>query len=412
MHSNKYLLVIGGPTASGKTDLAITMARKYTTEIVSADSRQFFREMTIGTAPPSPEQLSSVPHHFIGHRSVHQPYSVGAYERDAWPILQRLFERHDVVILTGGSGLYIQAVCQGLDAFPPIAPEVQQSVQRDYETYGLPFLQEELAREDPDYFLEVDRRNPHRLMRALAVIRQSGQPFSSFRQKKRAIRPFHPIYVALQHERQTLYERINQRVEQMIAQGLEAEARALYPLRHLTALQTVGYQEWFDHFDHRISRQETIDRIKQHTRNFAKRQLTWMRREGFWKHFTPQECPDMLDKYVGWARQKSVQWVWDKATGILQIRSGRAVLASLRLTFTGPSRRPTLQLTDFYRTESDPQAGAWIIHEAVRRGEGQRVLAISSIENEPLFREAGFVNDWQDASASAPHLLFRKIESG
>lgn len=360
MDGKKHLLVVGGPTASGKTSLAIRLARKYTTEILSADSRQFFREMTIGTAPPSTAELAAAPHHFIGHRSVTEPYSVGAYERDALARLEALYNEHNLAILCGGSGLYIQAVCQGLDAFPEIPEEVRTSVEQDLNTKGIEALQQELAVRDPDYHRKVDLANPHRLIRAISVIRHSGKPFSFFRKENQPPRPFIPIYLALQHDRQALYDRIESRVDQMVAAGLEEEARRLYPLRHHVALQTVGYQEWFDHFEGKSSREEAIDLIKQHTRNYAKRQLTWMRRDGFWKHFRPEETDTLLPQYLERAIPDSWQWTYDKSSGKLTLRSQGEELAGCYLR----SRKKEWYTSDF----SGPAfAKKWVEHEAASR---------------------------------------------
>jgi len=362
MDGKKHLLVIGGPTASGKTSLAIRLARKYTTEILSADSRQFFREMTIGTAPPSPRELAAAPHHFIGHRSVAERYSVGAYERDALDLLDQVFTANDMAILCGGSGLYIQAVCQGLDAFPEVPDKVRHAVEQDLRKHGLAALQDELSKKDPVYHREVDLANPHRLIRAISVIRHSGQPFSFFRKENQPARPFTPLYLALQHDRQDLYNRIETRVDQMVAAGLEEEARRLYPMRHYVALQTVGYQEWFDHFEGKTSREEAIQLIKQHTRNYAKRQLTWMRRDGFWKHFHPNEIDTLLPQYLERAIPESWQWSFDKNNSILRLSAEDKPLAECQLRF----RKKELIASGF----SGPAfAKKWVMHEASHRAE-------------------------------------------
>lgn len=285
----RFLLVVGGATASGKTGFAIRLAQHFQTEILSADSRQFYQEMSIGTAKPGPAELALVPHHFIGHLSIQTPYSVGDYARDALACLDELFQHHPILVLTGGSGLFIKAVCEGLDEFPDVPVNVWEQLQKDYEHKGLAFLQQELANTDPIYHREVDLQNPHRLLRALSVIRASGQSFSSFRQQSAAPRDFHPMYLQMDWPREQLYERINQRVDHMLQQGLVEEARSLYPHRHLKALQTVGYQELFDHFSGLISLDEAIELIKRNSRRYAKRQMTWFRRDGFWRSFQPQE---------------------------------------------------------------------------------------------------------------------------
>jgi tRNA dimethylallyltransferase len=290
----KYLIVVGGPTASGKTEFSIQLARHFNTHILSCDSRQFYREMNIGTAKPTESELSQAPHHFIGHLSIDQEYSVGDYERDALALLEKLFAEHRFVILSGGSGLFIKAVCEGLDEFPEVPTSIKDQLQEDYKKHGLVYLQEELARTDPSYYETVDRQNPHRLLRALGVIRASGQAFSSFRRQDRAPRPFQPIYLQMDWPREELYQRINQRVDQMLEAGLPAEARGLFHLQHLNALQTVGYQEFFDFFKEKITLEEAIELVKRNSRRYAKRQMTWFRRDGFWQPFTPAEIDTAL----------------------------------------------------------------------------------------------------------------------
>lgn len=285
----KYLIVVGGPTGSGKTAMAIRLAQYFHTEILSADSRQFFQEMSIGTAKASQEELQTVPHHFINSLSVEQAYSVGDFERDALVLLYRLYLEHQVVILAGGSSLYIKALCEGLDEFPVVPDSVRNEVEQLYKNEGIAALQQELAQVDPHYFEQVDQANPQRLIRAISVYRASGHSFSSFRTQQAEPRFFKPIYLWLELPREDLYQRINQRVDQMFSVGLEAEARSLYPLRHLNALQTVGYQELFDYFAGDINREEAIELIKRNSRRYAKRQGTWMRRDGFWKTFSPDQ---------------------------------------------------------------------------------------------------------------------------
>ncbi len=302
MPQQKYLIVIGGPTAAGKTALAIRLARRYRTEILSADSRQFFRELNIGVARPDPEELAAAPHHFIAHRSIEASYSVGDYERDALAAIHRLFQQYDLLFLVGGSGLYLKAVCEGLDVFPEVPGSVRDAVQEKYEAEGLAALQAELQDCDPDYYEEVDRQNPARLMRALGVCRVSGRPFSSFRNRQPAPRSFVPVYLQVRLPRPVLYDRINRRVDAMLAAGLEAEARRLHPRRGLTALETVGYQELFDHFEGRYSREDAVRLIKRNTRRYAKRQLTWLRRDGHWKSVAPGEA-EVAASYVDWRRR-------------------------------------------------------------------------------------------------------------
>lgn len=276
------LLVIGGPTASGKTKLAIKLAQKFDTSIVSADSRQFYKEMNIGTAKPTLEERQQAEHYLVDHLSIHDHYTVGDYEKEVLDLLAHLFEKKKKVILSGGSGLFIKAVCEGLDQFPDVAPTIREELNDAFKTKGIEFLQTELKNTDPEYYKIVDLQNPVRLIRALEVYRASGKPFSSFRNQKPKDRFFQSHCFYLNPERALLYEKINQRVDQMLSQGLEAEAKALYPYKHLNALQTVGYQEWFDHFDGSIDRNTAIELIKRNSRRYAKRQMTWLRNQQNW----------------------------------------------------------------------------------------------------------------------------------
>lgn len=252
--------------------------------------------MSIGTAKPSEEERATAPHHFIDNLSIETPYSVGDYERDALILLDELYQKQEVVVLTGGSGLYQKALCEGLDEFPEVPADVRAKVVQLYETSGIEALQSVLQECDPDYFAQVDRNNQQRLIRAISVFRASGQPFSSFRKAQKADRPFTAVYLYLNPDRNELYERINQRVTLMVEAGLVEEARRLYPKRHLDALQTVGYQELFDYFDQKTTLEEALDLIRQHTRNYAKRQNTWARRDGFWKYVRPDEMETALEE--------------------------------------------------------------------------------------------------------------------
>lgn len=294
MQAKKYLIVIGGPTASGKTAFAVQLAQHFQTEIISCDSRQFFKEMNIGTAKPTPEEMQNIPHHFIDSHSIFETYSVGDFEREALTLLKKLYEKHERVVAVGGSGLYIKALCEGLDEFPEVPESVREAVRDFYEKNGLEALQQAVAEADPAYFAMVDQQNPHRLLRALEVYRASGQPFSNFRKENAHQRFFTPIYIQMDGSREDLYDRINRRVDQMIEKGLLDEVKSLYPHKDLLALQTVGYQELFDYLDGNLSLSDAIDKIKQHTRNFAKRQLTWYRRDGFWTKFQPHELQQAI----------------------------------------------------------------------------------------------------------------------
>lgn len=298
MQRQKHLIVIGGATATGKTATAIEVARHFGAEIISADSRQFYREMSIGTAKPSAKELASVPHHFIDSLSVTKDFTVGDFETQALLLLTERFQKSDVAVLVGGSGLFIRALCDGLDEFPDVPKEVVKAVEEKLANHGIGSLQEELLQLDPTYFRQVDVQNPHRLIRALSVCRSSGKPFSSFRTRSKKQRFFTPIYVLLEMERSILYERINQRVDEMLRNGLEEEARALYPLRHLNSLQTVGYQELFDYFDGKCSMEEAVDRIKQNSRRYAKRQSTWFRKDDHWISFDPNEKAKIISYLI------------------------------------------------------------------------------------------------------------------
>lgn len=276
--SPKTLIAVVGPTAIGKTRLAIALAKQFKTEIVSADSRQFFKEMSIGTAVPSSEELKTVPHHFIQHLSVHENFSVGDFERAALNKLDTLFKNHDIAILVGGSGLYVDAVVKGMDTFPDVEPRIRQELNSVLETHGLEALQQELLQKDPEYYARVDLNNPHRVIRALEICRGTKQPYSSFLGIQKADRRFNTLYVGLTAPREVIYQRIEQRVDLMMQVGLLEEAKSLYPLRQLNALQTVGYRELFSHFEGTYNLEEAIAEIKKNTRRFAKRQLTWLRK--------------------------------------------------------------------------------------------------------------------------------------
>ena len=276
MDSQPLLIVVGGPTASGKTRLAIDLARALGTEILSADSRQFYTEMCIGNARPTPDELAAVPHHFVADRSVSRPLNAGGFAEEALARLHELHARHRAVVLVGGSGLYIRAVTEGLDDFPTVTTLALERVARLAATEGLPGLQRELARLDPAYFEQVDRQNPRRLERALRVCYTAGRPYSDFLGRPQP-RPFRTVTLRPAVERAELYGRIEERVDRMLAEGLEEEARALDLLRPMPVLQTVGYQEWWPHFAGDYGRERAVGLIKRNSRRYAKRQLTWFR---------------------------------------------------------------------------------------------------------------------------------------
>ncbi|MGY5850430.1 tRNA (adenosine(37)-N6)-dimethylallyltransferase MiaA [Salegentibacter sp. F14] len=287
-----YLITVAGPTAIGKTALAIKLARHFNTEIISADSRQFFKEMSIGTAVPSKEELSAATHHFIQNISVEDYYSVGDFEREVIQKLEELFKKHQHVIMVGGSGLYVKAILEGLDDFPAVDPDIRQKLNTIYETKGIEPLQQQLEDLDPEYFKIADIQNPHRLIRALEICIGSGQTYSSFLNRKKPERNFKTINIGLEAEREIIYDRINRRVDLMMDEGLLEEAEALFPKRRQNALNTVGYKELFNYFKGIYSLETAVAEIKKNTRRFAKRQLTWFRKQDqihWFDYNTPSE---------------------------------------------------------------------------------------------------------------------------
>jgi tRNA dimethylallyltransferase len=287
------LVCIVGPTAIGKTNVAIALAQQFTTEIVSADSRQFFKEMSIGTAKPSPEELAAAPQHFINSHNITEPFSVGDFEKAGLLLLEKLYKKHPIVFLVGGSGLYVQAITQGFDNLPKAPPELRAELNTQLTEEGIEQLQKRLEALDPTYFAEVDIRNPQRLIRALEVCISTGQPFSSYRSHAANERPFEVLTIGLNTERSQLYTQINKRVDHMMGLGLLAEVETLLPYRDLNALKTVGYQELFDFFDGTKSLDKAVEEIKQNTRHFAKRQLTWFRKNTETHWFEPQQIAEI-----------------------------------------------------------------------------------------------------------------------
>ncbi len=295
--SIKRLLVIVGPTGCGKTDLSIRLAEHYGAPILSTDSRQFYRGLAIGTAQPTAEQLQRAEHHFIADREVTDELNCGRYEVEALARIETLFHRHDTLIAVGGSGLYVKALCDGMDNLPSADPALRERLTRRLETEGLGALCAELERLDPHYYAEVDRNNPARIQRALEVCLQTGLPYSSLRTGARRERPFRIIRIGVELPRTELYERIDRRVEQMMAEGLEEEARRVLPCRTLNALQTVGYKELFAYFDGSVSREEAVALIQRNSRRYAKRQLTWFRRDPQVRWFRPDADAEII-KYA------------------------------------------------------------------------------------------------------------------
>ena len=291
----KHLIVVVGPTAVGKTALSVQLAKNFGTEVLSADSRQFYREMEIGTAKPTPDEMDGVPHHFVDCRSIHEPYDVGQFEKEALEKLEQLYQHLDLVIMTGGSGLFVDAVCRGFDELPKPGSEVRAAVTELYEQQGLSALQRELQLSDPEYYAIVDRQNPQRLMRALEVCRATGLKFSDLRKGAKADRPFEVVKVGLNTERDILYERIDHRMDLMVEAGLFEEAERLAPYKTLNALQTVGYREIYGFLDGEYDRDEAIRLLKRNSRRYAKRQLTWFKRDQQTAWFLPNQIAEIIN---------------------------------------------------------------------------------------------------------------------
>ena len=294
MSGRKRLIVIVGATGSGKTDLSIAVAEHFAAPIISTDSRQFYRGMAIGTAQPSREQMARVEHHLVDCLDVTEDFNCGAYERVALERLAELFQKHDIVVAVGGSGLYIKALCEGMDDLPDAEPALREELLRRLETEGLESLVEQLRELDEVYYNEVDKCNPQRVLRAVEVCLTTGQPYSSLRKGGSKQRDFEIVKVGIDYPREELYERINLRVDIMMEAGLEAEARAMLPQRHLNALQTVGFSELFDYFDGTITKEEAVELIKRNSRRYAKRQMTWFRRDKEIQWFTKPKADEVI----------------------------------------------------------------------------------------------------------------------
>lgn len=299
----KWLIALHGPTASGKTSLAIRLATHFNTHIISADSRQFFSELSIGVARPSDEELARATHHFIGFISIADNYSAGAFERDSMELLEDLFTRHDFVIVAGGSGLYLKALLYGFDNLPA-DPEVRSHLIQLHSEHGIEALQRELESSDPNYYKQVDTQNAHRLIRALEVCRITGQPYSMYTKGETKARSFEAIQVGLNSPREWLCARINQRVLNMMNEGLEDEVRSVLHHKDKNAFNTVGYKEWLDYFDGRISREKVQELIQQHTRQFAKRQLTWYKKQPDITWFDAQQEDQLLEEVLFHIQEK------------------------------------------------------------------------------------------------------------
>ena len=289
MKSNKRIIFIVGPTAIGKTKVSIELAKSLKTEIISCDSRQVYKELKIGSAPPSKKQLSLVRHHFINKLSVTEDYNAGKFEIDAMQIIEKLHKTHDTIIAVGGSGLYIDSICKGFDKFPNISIKTRQEVTSEYNSKGLDWLQKKVKTIEPDLYSNYDIKNPQRLLRVVEVFRETGRKFSSFTSNKPKKRPFEIIKIGLNIERDTLYNRINKRVELMMKEGLLEEVNSLKKFKDNNALRTVGYKEIFEFLNNKCTLQEAVENIKQNTRRFAKRQLTWFRKDKDIQWFNPDQ---------------------------------------------------------------------------------------------------------------------------
>lgn len=295
--TRKYLIVVAGPTASGKTKVAIEIAKHFGTIVLSADSRQCFKEIPIGTAQPSLEEMDGVPHHFIGSHSVHDTMNAGIYEHWALELLNTNFQQHDVAVLCGGTGLYIDALCNGIDEMPSTDATIMAAINEAYRQNGLQWLQETVAKEDPEFWAVAEQQNPSRLLRALAFLKSTGQSITKFRTKTQAQRNFTPIYLALQLDRTLLYQGINNRVDNMIKYGLLEEVAQQYPNKHLKNLATVGYAEFYTFGYWPLNKEDkaqAIEKVKQHSRNYAKRQITWFNKANKYTYFEPHQTDAMI----------------------------------------------------------------------------------------------------------------------
>ena len=289
---SKFLISIVGPTAIGKTELSLKLATYFKTEIISADSRQFFKEIPIGTASPSALELKKIPHNFIHHKSITENYNVGKFEKDAIKRIETLYKKYSILILVGGSGLYINSILKGLDIFPDVNPKVRESLNLELKIKGIKNLRKELKLVDPLTYSRTDLNNSHRIIRALEVFRESGYPYSTYLNKQKLVRDFNIINIGLEADRAVIYDRINHRVDQMLKNGLEEEARLVYKYKGVNALNTVGYKEMFEYFEGKLTLENTVEEIKKNSRRFAKKQLTWFKKQeniNWFNYLTPFE---------------------------------------------------------------------------------------------------------------------------
>lgn len=292
----KTCIVVAGPTAVGKTSLAIEIARHFHTEIISADSRQCFKELRIGVARPSGQELHQVKHYFIASHSIHDVMNAAIFEQYALQVAAEIFLQHDVVVMTGGTGLYLKAFCEGMDDMPPVSPEIRQSINLQYEQQGLSWLQQQVQEQDPLYYATGEILNPQRLIRALEVKQATGKSIRTWQEGKKATRDFNIIKIGLQLPKEALHSNIDFRTDNMIKEGLVGEVKSLAPWQHLNALQTVGYSEIFDFLDNKISLEEAIVEIKKHTRQYAKRQMTWFQKDTAIKWFSPSQKDKIITR--------------------------------------------------------------------------------------------------------------------
>lgn len=297
MSDNKFLIAVVGPTGVGKTAVAISVAKTFNTEIISADSRQIYKELEIGTAKPTQQELQEVHHHFINSHSIQDDYDAARFGNDALLVINRLFEKYDHLILCGGSGLYIKALLEGFDDIPEVSDKIRDQLIEEFENKGLLWLQNKMRELDPEHFQHIDQKNPVRLMRALEVKMTTGKSISSFQKAQKKNHPFKVIKVGLELDRATLYQRIDERMDRMIEVGLFEEAKSFYPMKHLNALQTVGYREIFDYLDGQYNYEEAVRLLKRNSRRYAKRQLTWFKRDEEMRWFSPDKV-DLIVKYI------------------------------------------------------------------------------------------------------------------
>jgi len=293
----KTLIIITGPTGIGKTATGIALAGHLKTEIISADSRQIFKELTIGTAVPSKSELRAIKHYFIHSHSIHENYNASKFETEVMDLLNKLYKKYNEVVMVGGSMLYIDAICKGIDSMPDADPEIRDSLKNQLKIDGIESLRLQLKKLDPEYYQKIDLKNPARIIHALEICLTTGKPFSTFHTSPQKERPFNMLKIGLNCDRDKLHHRINQRVNKMVEAGLENEARSVYRLRHLNALNTVGYREWFAFFDGEISREKAIELIKRNSRRYARKQLTWFRKDPEMNWFEPQQTTEII-KYV------------------------------------------------------------------------------------------------------------------